>query len=368
MDISNCYAFTRQDEMGAIPLAIEAAREKNVKVKILVPANNFLEQRVQQLKQDCHSCQIDVRYIEQMSDTKATILVIDRKDSLVMELRDDSKTTFYEAIGLSTYSNSKAGVLSYVAIFENLWRQSELYDELKEAHQQVKIHDKMQKDFIDVAAHELRNPIQPIVSLSEVAINHTKDREQAELLEVINRNAKRLHRLAEDILDVTKIESHTLKLNKEYFNLANLISYIVEDLKNDIQKKGSDIRLSLYEPDGPLLVYADKGRITQVLSNLLNNAIKFSKDGSIFIHLHKKEKEVLVSIKDTGTGIDPEILPKLFTKFASKSEKGGGTGLGLFISKSIIEAHGGRISAQNNGNMINTKEKRGATFSFTLPL
>jgi signal transduction histidine kinase len=154
-------AFLRQDKMGAIPLAMQAARERNVKVKILVPANKLIEEKVQQLKQNCHSCQIDVRYIEQMSETMATILVVDRKDSMVMELKDDSKSRFAEAIGLSTYCNSKAGVLSYVAIFENLWKQSELYEQLMKAHERLQMHDKMQKEFVDIAAHELRTPIQP---------------------------------------------------------------------------------------------------------------------------------------------------------------------------------------------------------------
>jgi hypothetical protein len=129
--------------MGVMPLAIQAARERNVKVRILMPANNVLEQKVQQLKEYCTSDTIDVRYIEQMSETKATILVVDRKDSMVMELKDDSKSTFAEAIGLSTHSNSKARVLSYVAIFENLWKQAELYEKLK-------THDKMQ-EFIHIA-------------------------------------------------------------------------------------------------------------------------------------------------------------------------------------------------------------------------
>jgi phospho-acceptor domain-containing protein len=172
-------ALIRQDKMGAIPLAIQAARERNVKVKILVHANNLVEQKIQQLKQNCHSCPIDVRYLEQTSETKATILVVDRKDSMVMELKDDSKTTFAEAIGLSTYSNSKAGVLSYVAIFEKLWKQSELYEQLK-------IHDRMQKEFINIAAHELRTPIQPIVGLCEVVLRNPRDVEQSKLLQVIN--------------------------------------------------------------------------------------------------------------------------------------------------------------------------------------
>ena len=122
-------AFIRQDKIGAIQLAKQAAKERNVKVRILVPTNRLIEQKIQQLKEYCPDHIIDVRYIEQMTETKATILVVDRKVSLVMELRDDSKTTFVEAIGLSTYSNSKAGVLSYVAIFENLWVQSELYEQ-----------------------------------------------------------------------------------------------------------------------------------------------------------------------------------------------------------------------------------------------
>ena len=138
----------------------------------------LIEQKIQQLKEHCSSPSpssndiIDARYIAQMSETKATILVIDRKASLVMELKDDSKPTFIEAIGLSTYSNSKAGVSSYVAIFENLWRQAELYNQLKEAHEQLKIHDKMQEEFIDIAVHELRTPIQPILGLTSSSLQH----------------------------------------------------------------------------------------------------------------------------------------------------------------------------------------------------
>ena len=168
-------AFIRQDKIGAITLAKQAAKERNVKVRILMPVNSLTEQKIQQLKEYCPDRVIDVRYIEQMTETKATILVVDRKASLVMELRDDSKTTFLEAIGLSTYSNSRAGVLSYVAMFENFWKQSELYQEIKESHDQLKIaneklrmQDKIQNDFIKIAADELRNPIQPILGMSQI--------------------------------------------------------------------------------------------------------------------------------------------------------------------------------------------------------
>ena len=358
-------AFIRQDKMGAIPLAMQAARERNVKVRILVPANNFIEQKIQQAKRNCHSCQIDVRYIEQMSETKATILVVDRKDSLVMELKDDAKTTFYDAIGLSTYSNSKAGVLSYVAIFENLWKQSELYEQLK-------LHNKMQEEFIDIAAHELRTPIQPILGLSEIVLRSTKDPEQAKMLQVVSRNAKRLQRLTEDILDVTKIESRSLNLNKEQFNLNEVITNAIEDIMTKkvfsssyMKIKNPEIKLLNNQPLQHVSVYADKGRIGLVVSNLLENAVKFTKaeeDNITIMVKIEEEGQVIVSIKDTGTGIDSEILPRLFTKFATKSQTGG-TGLGLFICKGIIEAHGGRIWAENNKD-----GEKGATFYFTLPL
>src|SRR5437868_15235421 len=118
---------------------------------------------------------IKIRYIEKMSNTKATILIIDKKESLVMELKDDTKDTFIQAIGQSTHSTSKAGVLSYVAIFENLWKQSELYQEIKESNEKLKNNDKMQKEFINIAAHELRTPLQPILSLSQILKDKTKD-------------------------------------------------------------------------------------------------------------------------------------------------------------------------------------------------
>ena len=367
-------AFIRQYKIGAIPLAIQAARERGVKIRILIPANSLVEQKVQQLKEYCPSCHIDFRYIEQTSETKATILVVDRKDSMVMELKDDSKSTFSEAIGLSTYSNSKAGVLSYVAIFENLWKQSELYEQLMKSHEQLKIHDKMQKEFINVAAHELRTPIQPILSLSDIVLSNTKDIERAKLLEVISRNAKRLHRLTEDILDVTKIESQSLSLNKEQFNLKNVITNAIDDIMTNKVFSSSKtnnnqaIKLLYHQPQD-VFVYADKGRISQVISNLLDNAVKFTKgEGTITVMVENEKEEghnneqILVTIKDTGIGIDPQIMPRLFTKFATKSETGG-TGLGLFICKGIIEAHGGKIWAENNKD-----GEKGVTFSFSLPL
>jgi len=355
-------AFILQDKIGAMQLAKQAAKQRKIKVRVLVPANSSIEQKIQQLKEYCPDNVINVRYIEQMTETKATILVVDRKASLVMELRDDSKTSFVEAIGLSTYSNSKAGVLSYVAIFENLWVQSDLYERLK-------INDKMQKEFINIAAHELRTPVQPILGLSDVLLSKKGDIEQyRELLDAIKRNSKRLQRLTENILDVTKIESQSLQLKKERFSLNEIIRNVINDVNNQAELRtnsNDNVVTILFEPKQNVIVEADKVRIYEVISNLLKNAIKFTKEGPVTIAGTEKmdytKEEVVVSIKDTGTGIDPEILPRLFTKFATKSITG--TGLGLFISKNIVEAHGGKIWAENNSD-----GKRGATFYFSLPL
>jgi len=351
-------AFTRQDKIGAIPLAKRAAQERNVKIRILVPLISSIEQKIHKLKENCPDNMIDVKYIEQMTETKATILVVDRKASLVMELRDDLKSTFVEAIGLSTYSNSKAGVLSYVAIFENLWKQSDLYEQLK-------INDKMQKEFINIAAHELRTPVQPILSLSEILQSDiSNNAKQQEFLDAIVRNAKRLQRLTENILDITRIESHSLELRKERFSLNENIINVINDMnKLAVLHNNNNKTVSiLFEPKQDIIVQADKVRIYGVISNLLKNAIHFTNEGTIHIAAAEKMdyNEVIVSVKDTGEGIDPEIFPRLFTKFTTSSVTG--TGLGLFISKSIVEAHGGKIWAQNNPDGI------GATFYFSLPL
>ncbi|MFL6330400.1 MAG: histidine kinase dimerization/phospho-acceptor domain-containing protein, partial [Nitrososphaeraceae archaeon] len=277
-------AFIRQEKIGVIQLAEEAAKERNVIVRILVPANSLIEQIIARLIQH-YANHIGVRYIEQMLNAKATILVVDRRESLVIELKDDTKSTFVEAVGLSTYSNTKAGVLSYVAIFENLWIQSDLYEQLKR-------HDKMQKEFINIAAHELRTPIQPILGLTQVIrskIGGREGQEEVELLNVISRNAKRLQQLTENILDVTKIESNSLQLNKEQFDLREMILNAISDFKSQLKEYGN-VRLEFLSKGAEdVFVQADKTRIGQVIYNLLNNAIKFTQK-------EKSEEARIVSV------------------------------------------------------------------------
>ena len=179
--------------------------------------------------------EIGIRFIETVSG-RATVLIVDKRISLVMELKDDSKDKFSDAVGLSTYSNSKAGVLSNIAMFENLWSQTDLMDKLK-------VHDRMQKEFINVAAHELRTPIQPILSLTEVLRSDVTSSEGQEMLNIIIRNAERLRQLAENILDVTRIESQTFRLTKENFSLDEILTRIITDCRQEVKRSRTDSRV-----------------------------------------------------------------------------------------------------------------------------
>jgi signal transduction histidine kinase len=231
----------------------------------------------------------------------------------------------------------------------------------------------MQKEFINVASHEIKTPIQAILTFSQL-LQRYPDR-QNEFTPAISRNSLRLQRLSNDILDVAKIESRSLKLNKELFDLNQVISNIIDDYKTIIVKENHKVKLQFNPSKEILLVEADKERISGVISNLLSNAIKFTKEGEIFVSTEKKNNNnnnknsnnhfyALVTVKDTGPGIDPEIFPKIFSKFITKSFEG--LGLGLYISKNVVEAHGGKIWAENNNN--NKNGNLGAIFYFTLPL
>jgi len=236
---------------------------------------------------------------------------------------------------------------------------------LASANKQLEIHDNMQKEFINVAAHELRTPIMPILGEAELIENDISDNESAtiskEQVSSIIRNAKRLDRLAADILDVTNIEGKSLKLNKTPFDIDEILSQLVTEYSRQIENdmaKNRKVKIT-YEPLH-VKILADKYRITQVISNIINNAIKFTDEGIIAIIANVESAILKIRITDTGKGIDKEISSRLFDKFVSRSEQG--TGLGLFISKNIIESHGGKITGFNNEN------GSGATFIFTLPL
>jgi two-component system, OmpR family, sensor histidine kinase VicK len=363
----NDKAMVRADRLGIIDYLVELSqKEKAVSIKIICQLSKENVGIVNKVSEQAPAIRI-----LNGNDSLYGMYIIDDEKLLRVESRDASAETFMEAIGFAVYSNRKNTVQSFKSVFELLWNERTLNEELKRA-------DKMQKEFINVASHELRTPTQAILSFSELLQTHPERKD--EMLQAMSRNAIRLQKLTDDILDVTRIESKTLILKIEPLDLNDLISNIVEDYRNQIEKNNDNVEiLYYYRPrgnDSKIIIEADRVRLIQVISNLLNNALKFtkkqdkeSKKGSIYVTAEKKKnrengskkQQVVVSIKDTGTGIDPEIVPRLFTKFATASETG--TGLGLFICKSIVEAHGGRICAENN-----PESKGGAVFELSLPL
>jgi signal transduction histidine kinase/CheY-like chemotaxis protein len=311
----------------------------------------------------------------------------------------------YSATSFDTAHNI-AHVLKDAAYFVNIVAlavSSLQYNiDLKKSNEHIRVQNeklkesgKMQKEFINVAAHELRTPIQPIIGLSDMLVSsNDKGSENRKMAEVIYRNAKKLQRLAEDILDVSKIESNSLGLKEEKFNINEIVSNTISDFESGANKGIGELYPTVkiiyksraqthnYEP---IVVKADKTRISQVISNLLSNANKSSsigkeEEGIKFIHIdveriekddndlkytkhtqHKKnESFVVISVRDKGSGINTELRKKLYEKFATGTF--GGTGLGLFISKSIIESHGGNLWFEEN------EDGKGVTFFFTLPI
>jgi signal transduction histidine kinase len=351
-------AYRREEKIGIFE-SLEEAVARGANIRILLPTDKEIEEKIQQkikLKKG-----IEIRKIKTSITTEARskILIVDNRTYLMVELKDNSKETFVEAVGSAIISNSKSTILSYVTMFDSLWRQAELYEKLE-------AHDRMQKEFINIAAHELRTPTQAILGYSEL-LQDDSGEHTADMLKALTRNAYRLQRLITDILDIARIESGTLILEIESVNLTDLITTAIGDAKNQVKISSKSIEISYFhkqiqdaQQKKDLIVDADKDRILQVLSNLLSNALKFTKEGSIAVTTEKVENEVIVKVEDSGSGIDREIFPNLFERFVSKSEKG--TGLGLFISKNITLAHGGRIWAENNPDGI------GAMFAFSLPI
>jgi two-component system sensor histidine kinase VicK len=384
---SSSNAFRRQANVGLLDVLEQIVNVSSythgINIRILTPTDNRINDIIQRIDvlnkvylnkqeqeaQKGHEDLVQLRFIEKSFQSTVSILVVDKKYSFVVELKDDSKETSYDAIGFATYSNSKSTVFSFVSIFESFWKQVELYEK-------VKLHDTLQKDFVNIAAHELRTPIQPILILSESLKSKVIDNEGNRMADIIHRNAHRLQQLSEDILDIAKIETQTLKVNKTQFDLNDLIRKVVADQQKHIFGE-NNVVIETKLGNNTLYVQADKVRITQVINNLINNAIRFTVKGTISVITettdgveNRSEKEracqnssyiAAVYVKDTGLGIDPEIFPRIFEKFVTKSSDG--TGLGLYISKKIVEAHGGKIWARNNPN-----GQKGATFAFNLPL
>ena len=349
--LPNDRAMVRIDRIGIIDYLVKAS-QNGANVQIICK----LSEENAEIQKKISENAPDIRILDG-NNSPYGMYIIDRKKFLRAELKNPGAEKFSDAIGLVVYSNRRTTVDSFESVFELLWNERMLVEELKKA-------DRMQKEFISIAAHELKTPIQAILGMSSLLKYYPERTDQ--VIEVISRNAVRLQRLSSNILDATRIESQTLKLEKGRFNIRDLIPAIIEDYKERIKDNTNNkVELIYYDNpnNNPIAVAADRERIIQVISNLLSNSIQFTSEGYISLNIvvDNNSKEVIVTVRDTGTGINPEILPRLFSKFVTRSQKG--TGLGLFISKSIIEAHGGRIWAENN-----ISDRQGTLFGFALPL
>ena len=368
--LSQPKTMEQAGKLGMLDHLIHAANSYGAEIRVITPITVENSKLARQIMNQAPNIQILAGPV-----STAGLFVQDGERYLKAEDKDPNAAETAEATSRVIYSNSKNGVKSFKSIFETLWKQSELYEQLRIANEKLILHDNMQKEFINIAAHELRTPIQPILGLVEIlGLQFSEEgeddekttKEKAEItrdeLAILVRNAKRLERLSSNILDIARIESGTLHLNIQEFNLNDVLSPLVQDARNVIKNTGKEDVITQYVPsDNNIVLKADKDRLSEVMWNLLDNATKFTERGSISIASRKENNShITITVKDNGSGIDSDVLPKLFTKFVTKSEKG--TGLGLYISKSIIEAHGGKIWAENNN------DGKGATFTFTLPL
>jgi two-component system, OmpR family, sensor histidine kinase VicK len=347
--LPNDKALVRVERLGLIDYAVKAS-QSGATVKIICPLSEVNAEIVRRISERAPEIQV-----LNGNNSPYGMYIGDGEKFIRAELRNPNAERFSESVGFMVYSNRKTSVDSFKSIFELLWNERTLNEELKKAY-------KMQKEFINIASHELRTPTQAILGTSGLLLYYPEKKD--ELIEIILRNARRLQTLTEHILDLTRIESQTFQLEKERFNIYELLSDVIKDFTERIKSDNKNVRLVYDQKDTDyhIIVEADKERITQVLSNILNNALKFTNEGQIIIRAYgsNNKKEIIVSITDTGSGINKDIFAKLFSKFATKSYQG--TGLGLYISKGIVEVHGGRIWAENNA------DGRGATFMFTLPV
>jgi signal transduction histidine kinase len=404
----------RKSKIGLFNL-LKLKNQEDLRLRILSPNVDIVKEILlleYSKEKDNMIDNVTIREIAMQQNIRSTILIIDKKQLLTLEIKDNTKETFEEATGLATYSTSPPTVLSYLSIFEILWTQTEMFDNLRIAHNKLAQSEEMEREFINTAAHELRTPTQAIMGYVELdeeiledLLKNNKITAEDELnniiqhlkihFDAISRNSSRLNELINNLLDVARIESNRkdgLLLHKIKLDLVKeIIDLIKTQLDQKIKAKNIKINLINKSMQEEISVYADRLRLNQIIDNLIGNAIKFSNQNGVIdviveentsklskvgmgirennIESHdmniqeirdkKITKEIFISISDTGKGISPQIMSKLFEKFATDSDVG--TGLGLFITRNLIEAHGGRIWAFNNTDGV------GSTFVFSLP-
>jgi two-component system, OmpR family, sensor histidine kinase VicK len=426
---STSNAFYLQERGGVLQLLKDMAdKNRELNINILLPIDSSIRQSLSfgLLNKNIKNNNIFFQDIAPSVNIKIKSLVVDRKESLIMELKHIREEKLTASIGFSVYSNSESIVLSYASIFEVLYNQSILFEQMKE-------DENVKSEFINIAAHELRTPIMPILNGMEILEERLGDKKNKyrREIDIITRNASRLQNLAEGILQVSRIESGSFGLSmQKAVDIHDLILQVIDDIEKKYMYTDKAKKVAIvFEPryhkennkvdseknsqDKPLYIDCDSQKISQVIFNLLDNAMKFTTEGQIVVSttfqretefqnnlyidnnnnaienksntsdgFNKNKDRIIVTIEDTGIGINKNIKDQLFEKFSSRSTQG--TGLGLYLSKKIIEAHGGKMwnedpneasmmdckknddyKANNNNNF--KKQKIGSIFRFTLP-
>jgi signal transduction histidine kinase len=347
---------------------------KGIIIKILIIPSH----RIDKLKEiQSRYPKIEFRALQFNFPILNRITIIDTFKTIIIKIKDDSKTSTTNALGITTFIEGEHTALSYKSIFNTLWEQPLAFEKLKKTNKKLQSHGKLQKEFMDILAHEIRSPIQPIIGLTEYVKNNLKDKQQIELLDSVIANGQKLNTLTENMLDISRMEDNLFSIRKKNFDLNESISNTVKIFEEILRNSKNKIKFEFTDCRNDYFITGDKMRIEQVVSNLIHNSIKSisrlgknNEEGRISIIIKNKNKKeiphklsrivqmVEIVIDDNGKGIDSKIMPKLFSKFTQSLD---GNGLGLYISKKIVESHGGKISAEN-------RKRIGARFTVTLPL
>ncbi|WP_458743579.1 sensor histidine kinase [Candidatus Nitrosocosmicus sp. T] len=290
---------------------------------------------------------------------KYFIAGVDKSVSLFSEWKSNFERGFPNSF-FNVISLKDSVVWHNSAIFESLWKQSILENRVKDLSNQLNRNNTSNHNFVRILAHELKNPIQPILGFSDLIQNNKRlDTDQKnELLKIISRNARKLDIMTNNILDYARMENNIFNLNIEYFDLVQVVEELIGDYTIQVNKK--HIRIELDTLSQKIMIKADKIRMIEVLDNLLSNSIKFTERGRIVISIRQTERYFVLKFIDTGSGMNEENLEKIFSKFYTTDKLG--TGLGLYLSRIIVEKHLGRIKGRNNENGV------GSTFTIELPI
>ncbi|MBA3750998.1 MAG: HAMP domain-containing histidine kinase, partial [Nitrosopumilus sp.] len=323
-------------------------------IKVLIPSNKENSSFIENMK---HKQNIEINFIDE-NDHSVVFLIIDKQILFFSEMAY-SDINMNKQSNFNIVSNNESQIWYNVAIFESLWKQSVLVNKIGKLYVELEQNNNSNSNLMRIIAHEIKSPIQSILGLSEIVESNTRlnSEQKNELLKIMFRNTRKLDLLTNNILDYARFENNLFDLNLESFDIIKLIEELIDDYRLDANKK--EVVIEHIYQENPLFISADRLRMMEVIDNLLHNSIKFTDNGHISIYTKIVKNNIMIEISDTGCGIPEKSISNVFSKFFTTDKLG--TGLGLFISKTIVEKHGGKINVKNN------HQQRGCTFFVEIP-